>query len=94
MPTWCISRSHMAKAKVKLSRNRITIRQSKLLPLKRRRIIRRMGNASCADLLIIGQRSVQIVKEENLNLSRRLQRWLYPALEVELVGTVIYPMFF
>jgi hypothetical protein len=54
VPTWCISRSHMAKAKVKLSRNIITIRQSKLLPLKRRIIIRRMRNASCADLLIIG----------------------------------------
>jgi hypothetical protein len=53
-----------------------------------------MRVASCADLLIIGLRSVQITKEENLNLSRRLQTWLYPALEAELVGTVIYPMFF
>jgi hypothetical protein len=53
-----------------------------------------MSVASCVDLLIIGQRSVQAAKEENLNLSRRLQTWLYPALEVELVGTVIYPMFF
>jgi hypothetical protein len=53
-----------------------------------------MRVASCADLLIIGQRSVQTVKEENLNLSRRLQIWLYPALKVELEGTVIYPMFF
>jgi hypothetical protein len=53
-----------------------------------------MRVASCADLLIIGQISVQITKEENLNLSRRLRTWLYPALEVELVGTVIYPMFF
>jgi hypothetical protein len=50
--------------------------------------------ASCAGLLIIGQISVQIVNEENLNLSRRLRTWLYPALEVELVDTVIYPMFF
>jgi hypothetical protein len=49
---------------------------------------------SYADLLIIGQRSAQIVKEENLSLSRRLQTWLYPALEVELVGMLIYPMFF
>jgi hypothetical protein len=28
--------------------------------------------ALCANLLIIGQRSVQIVKKEKLNLSRRL----------------------
>jgi hypothetical protein len=48
----------------------------------------------CADLLIIQQRNVQIAREENLNLSRRLQTWLYPALEVELVGTIIYHMFF
>jgi hypothetical protein len=33
-------------------------------------------------------------KEENLNLSRRLQTWFYLALELELVCTVIYPMFF
>jgi hypothetical protein len=59
--TWCISRSHMAKTKTKtkLSRIRITTSQSKLLPLRRRRRV-----ASCADLLIIGQRSVQIVKEK------------------------------
>jgi hypothetical protein len=55
---------------------------------------RRRRVASYADLLIIGQRSVQITKEENLNLSRRLQTWLYPALEVELVGMIIYHMFF
>jgi hypothetical protein len=53
-----------------------------------------MRVASCVDLLIIGQRSVQIGKEENLNLSIRLRTWLYPAPEVDLVGTVIYPMFF
>jgi hypothetical protein len=57
-------------AKAKLSRIRITISQSKLLPLRRRR--RRWWVASCADLLIIGQRSIQITKEENLNLNRRL----------------------
>jgi hypothetical protein len=73
VPTWCTTRSHMAKAKEKLSRIRITTSQSKLLPLRRRRIIRRMRVASCADLQIIGQRSVQIAKEENLNLSRRLR---------------------
>jgi hypothetical protein len=61
----------MAEVKVKLSRIRITIRQSKLLPIRRRRR-RRVRVASCVDLLIIGQRSVQIVKEENINLSRRL----------------------
>jgi hypothetical protein len=65
--TRCTSHSHMAKAK--LSRIRITISQSKLLSL--RIIIRRMRVASCADLLIIGQRSGQIAKEENLNLSKR-----------------------
>jgi hypothetical protein len=62
----------MAKTNAKLSRIRITKSQSKLLPLKKRRIIRRMRVASCVDLLIIGQRSVQIVKKENLNLGRRL----------------------
>jgi hypothetical protein len=72
--TWCTSHSHIAKAKVKLSRIRITTSQSKLLPLRRTRRRRRRGMrvASCADLLIIGQRSVQTAKEENLNLSRRL----------------------
>jgi hypothetical protein len=94
VPTWCTSHRHMAKAKAKLSRIRITVSQSKLLPLRRRRKIRRMRIVSCADLLIIGQRSAQTAKEENLNLSKRLRTWLYPALEVELVGMVIYPMFF
>jgi hypothetical protein len=70
VPTWCTSDSHMAKAK--LSRIRIIISQRKLLSLKRRRIIRRMRVTSCADLLIIRQRSVQIAQEENINLSRRL----------------------
>jgi hypothetical protein len=93
-PTWCTSRRHMAKEKAKLSRIRITVSQSKLLPLRRRRKIRRMRVISCANLLIIGQRSAQTVKEENLNLSKRLRTWLYPALEVELVGMVIYHMFF
>jgi hypothetical protein len=60
----------MTKANAKISRIRITISQSKLLLLRRR--IRSMRVASCADLLIIGQKSVQIAKEENLNLSRRL----------------------
>jgi hypothetical protein len=60
------------KVKAKLSRIRITTRQSKLLALRRIRRIRRRMVASCADLLIIGQRSVQISKEKNLNLSRRL----------------------
>jgi hypothetical protein len=75
----------MAKTKAKLSRIRITTYQSKLLPLRTR--IRRRIVASCADLWIIGQRSVQIAKEENLNLSRRLRTWLYPALEMELVDS-------
>jgi hypothetical protein len=92
VPTWCTSHSHMAKAK--LSRIRITISQSKLLHLRRRKRIRRMRVASCADLLVIGQRSIQTTNEENLNLSRILQTWLYLALEVELVDTVIYPTFF
>jgi hypothetical protein len=62
----------MTKAKAKLSRIRITARQSKQLPLRKRRI-RRMRVVSCADLLIIGQRSAQTAKQENLNLRRRLQ---------------------
>jgi hypothetical protein len=91
-PTWCIRSRHMAKAK--LSRIRITASQSKLLHLRRRRKIRRMRIVSCADLMIIGQRSTQTTKEGNLIVSRRLRTWLYPALEAELVGMVIYPMFF
>jgi hypothetical protein len=95
---WCTSHSHMTKANTKLSRIRITASQSKQLPLiirrRERRRIRRMRVASCADLLIIEQKSVQTAKEENLNLNRRLQIWLYPALEVELVDMVIYAMFF
>jgi hypothetical protein len=87
---WCTSRSHTVKAKAKLRRIRIVTSQSKLIPLRRRRRRRRrMRVASCADLWIIGKRSVQITKEENLNLSRRLRTWLYPALQMELVGTVI-----
>jgi hypothetical protein len=50
VPTWCTSCSHMAKAK--LSRIRITINQSKLLYLKRRRRIGRMRVASCADFMM------------------------------------------
>jgi hypothetical protein len=84
--TWCTSRIHMAKAK--LSIIRITASQSKLLPLRRRRI-RRMRVILCADLLIIGQKNAQTAKEENLNLSKRLRTWLYPALEVKLVDMVI-----
>jgi hypothetical protein len=83
-----------AKVKAKLSRIKITASQSKLLPLRRRRKIRRMWDVSCVDLLIIGQISNQTAKEENLNLSKKLQTWLYSALEVELVGMVIYPLFF
>jgi hypothetical protein len=62
----------MAKTKAKLSRIRITISQSKLLPLRRRRKIRRMRFVLCVDVLIIGQRSAQTAKEENLNLSKRI----------------------
>jgi hypothetical protein len=68
MPIWCTSCNHMTKAKTKISRLRITINQSKLLPLR----MRRMKVASCAYLLIIRQRSAQTVKKENFNLSRRL----------------------
>jgi hypothetical protein len=97
--TWCTSHSDMAKAEAKLSRIKTTTSQSKLLPLRRRRRRKRRRRrrrmvASCVDLLIIGHISVQTSKEENLNLSRRLRTWLYPALEVELMCTVIYPMFF
>jgi hypothetical protein len=93
VPTWCTSRIHMTKVKAKLSRIKITTSQSKLLPL-RRTIIMRMKVALCVDLEIVGQRSVQIVKEENINLSKRQRTWLYPDLEVELVGTAIYHIFF
>jgi hypothetical protein len=71
--TWCTSHNHIAKAKAKLSRIRITTSQRKLLFLRRRRRRRRrMRVASCVNLLIIGQRSVQTAREENLNQSRRL----------------------
>jgi hypothetical protein len=72
-PTWCTSRSHIARAKA--SRIRITISQSKILTSRRRIIKRRMMVSSCAVSPIIGQRSDQIAKEENLNMSRRLQTW-------------------
>jgi hypothetical protein len=74
VPTWCTSRNHTVKAKAKLSRIKITTSQSKLLPLRRRRrrMRRRIRVSSCADLQIIGQISVQITEEENINLSRRL----------------------
>jgi hypothetical protein len=54
-PTRCTSRRHMAKAMAELSRIRIIASQSKLLPLRIRRKIRRMRVVPCADLLIIGQ---------------------------------------
>jgi hypothetical protein len=68
VPTWCTSSSHKTKAKKKLSRIKITASQIKLLTLRRS-----MRVASCVDLLIIGQRGVQSVKEENLNLRRILR---------------------
>jgi hypothetical protein len=71
IPTWCISYSHMARTKA--SRTRIIASQSKILHSRRR--IRRRMVALCAIPLIIGQRSVQTTKEENLNLNRRLQTW-------------------
>jgi hypothetical protein len=70
-PTWCTSRKHMAKAK--LRRIRITTSQSKQLSLRRRRRIRRMRVVSCMDLLIIGQRSAQTAKEEHGHI--QLWRW-------------------
>jgi hypothetical protein len=60
------------KGKGKAKQNQNKTSQSKLLPLSGRRRIRRMRVATCADLRIIGQRSVQITNEENLNLRRRL----------------------
>jgi hypothetical protein len=50
VPIWCTSRSHIAKAKVKINRIRIITSQNKLVPLRRRRRIRKMRVASCADL--------------------------------------------
>jgi hypothetical protein len=73
VPTWCSSRNHMTRAKA--SKTRITTSQSKLLTSRRRRRKRRRMVASCAVPLIIRQRSVQITKGENLNLSRRLRTW-------------------
>jgi hypothetical protein len=70
VPTWCTSCSHMTRAKA--SRTRIIASQSKLLPSRRRRRIRRIRVVSCAVYLIIGERNAQTAKEENLNLSRRL----------------------
>jgi hypothetical protein len=51
------SQSH-GKGKDKAKQNQKIISQSKLVPLRKRRRIRRMSVASCADLLIIRQRSV------------------------------------
>jgi hypothetical protein len=73
MPTWCTSRNHMARAKE--SRTTITTSQSKCLPSRRRRIKRRVTVASRAVPVMIGQRSAQTAKEENLNVSRRLRTW-------------------
>jgi hypothetical protein len=58
--TWCTSHSHMTKEK--LSKIKRIISQSKLLPLRRRIIIRMMMVVSCANLPIIGQRIIQIAK--------------------------------
>jgi hypothetical protein len=73
VPTWCTTHSHMARAKA--SRIRMTTRQSKILPSRRIRIRRRIRVASCMVPQIIGERSAQTAKEENLNLSRRLPTW-------------------
>jgi hypothetical protein len=91
VPTWCTKHSHMASAKAR--RTRIATRQSKLLPSRRRRIKRRMRVGSCAVPQIIGQKNAQTTKEENLNLSRRLRTW-WLVLDMELVGMVIYHLFF
>jgi hypothetical protein len=87
------TQSH-GKGKGKAKQNQNNSKPKQITLLKRRRRIRSMRVALYADLLIIGQKSVQTEKEENLNMSRRLRTWLYPALEVELVGMVIYHMFF
>jgi hypothetical protein len=55
VPTLCTSRSRMKR--IKASRTRITTRQNKLPPSRRRRIKWRMRVASCAVPLIIDQRS-------------------------------------
>jgi hypothetical protein len=91
VPTWCTSHSHMERAKA--SRTWITISQRKILPSRRRRIRRRMRVASCVVPLIIGQRTAQTGKEENINMRRRLRTW-WLELEMELVGILIYPSFF
>jgi hypothetical protein len=62
-------------ARAKAGRTRITTSQHKILPSTRRRIKRRMRIASCVVPLVIGKRSAQTAKEENLNLSKRLRTW-------------------
>jgi hypothetical protein len=87
------TQSH-GKGKDKAKQNQNNSKPKQITLLKRRRRIRSMRVALYTDLLIIGQKSVQTEKEENINMSRRLRTWLYPTLEVELVGMVIYHMFF
>jgi hypothetical protein len=62
VPTWCMSHSHMARAKA--SRIRITTSQSKILPSRRRIRRRRMRVALCAVPLIIGQRNAQTARKK------------------------------
>jgi hypothetical protein len=57
------SQTH-GKGKGKANHNQNNSHQSKLLPLRRRRKIRRMRVVSFVDLLIIGQRSDQTAKEK------------------------------
>jgi hypothetical protein len=63
-------RQSHGKGKGKQNKNNNKPKQT--TTFKRRRIKMRMRVASCAVPLIIGQRSAQITKEENINLSRRL----------------------
>jgi hypothetical protein len=68
------------KGKGKAKQNQNNSKPKQTTTFKKKKKIRRVKVVSCADLLIIGQRSAQTAKEENLNLSKRLQTWLYPAL--------------
>jgi hypothetical protein len=68
------------KGKGKAKQNQNNSKPKQTTTFKKKKKIRRVRVVSCADLLIIGQRSAQTAKEENLNLSKRLRTWLYPAL--------------
>jgi hypothetical protein len=86
VPTWCNSHSHMARAKA--SRTRIATSQTKVLP-SRRRIRWRMRVASCAVPLSLGK-EVPKLQRRKPQLEQKTANIVTRALEMELVGMVIY----